>query len=735
MKKALAMLLTLAMLFSCLVVGVAEEAKYCPPQKVEDVKEEWIVHEDTWPEGEVVVETYVDGVHATYIDGVLNSYGYSIETETGSVHAGFTADHRLDSLYYWDNAAGESYDSYNGGKSWTQWDEETWENVKAELPEGAVIPETPALGEYVYLKPVVADKLDDVDLENGKVTEYDWGETGYENSTVSAYYNENGYLTSYSYWNEDHTVRITCNYKHKVLSYSYDDGYDYYNSTDGETWYTWKWDEELGESFRVEVELPEYAEFEKIPPLGEYVYSVAAPVDQLDVENVTTGRLNPWYAEEGVIGGYDYELGDVWASYTADGLLTNYCYDSEDGKQTNYYNWNHELTEIGIATEDGGWMFSQDGGETWGQWIWDEEAGESNYVETELPEGTVIADLPALGTPAEYDRVPVQNIEDLETRLGWVYEEEDEEGNVITVFYSSDLAMHMYFDAEGALISYDFWAEDWSEYVEYSADNELLYGEFWTEDAGYIYDAETDTWYERVFDENGEEQKPVELEKKPEGVEVPGPLTNKVDEVWYPNNTMGVLGLSLRDTFPGLTNKWYNVVPVDISVDGTTTIPLVASNLYFISNAYVTVNGDSVTVTYDGVSPHGYGWIEDECVAWFTSVDQITTEWLNNPTSDLAFGQEISRANDLDNAEIALLFICNHVTYRQPFYTNDAFLPRYWPNLAQWKAYRADLSALLNEMTLVASPDAEIVDSPDAEIIDSPSADVVASPDAGAVAE
>lgn len=182
------------------------------------------------------------------------------------------------------------------------------------------------------------------------------------------------------------------------------------------------------------------------------------------------------------------------------------------------------------------------------------------------------------------------------------------------------------------------------------------------------------------------------------------------DPIWYPDNTMGLVGLPLRDTFPGLTSKWYHVVPVDLTVEGTTTIPMVASNLFLISNAHVTVEGDNVTVTYDGLSPHGYGWVNDECVAWFTSVDQITTEWLNAPESDLEFGQTISRANDLGNAEIALLFVCNNITYRQPYFTNDAYLPRYWHNLEQWKAYRADLTVLLNQMNaVVASPAAETV--------------------------
>lgn len=709
MKKALALLLTLAMLFSCLVVGVAEEAAYCPPQKVEDVKEEWIIWEDTWPEGEVIVETEVDGVYAMYIDGVLNSYHYSVETETGEVTSEFSADHRLTAVHYWDNELKTSFDSYNGGKSWMKLDEETWTEVKVELPEGVKVELQPALGEYVYLKPVVADKLEDVDLENGKVTEYEWG-ISYEGKTVYASYDENGLLEYYSYWNEDHTIQVQCNWNHKITGYTYVDGYDYYDSVDGETWTQWVWDEETGDGYDVVVELPNYAEFEKLPALGEYVYSVAAPADKVNIEDLTEGRLNIWTDEEGNITDFSYQLGEVWAYYDADGKLMSYNYDSEDGKQYASFNWNHELNQIGIKLEDGNWLYSVDG-ETWGIYDWDEETDETTFVEKELPEGTVIEEMPPLGEPVEFEMIPVENIEDVEVRFGELWDLVDDEGNVIGKMFDAGV-MAMYFDVEGKLTEYAYWNEEGTQYVTYTADDELAYIDYYTEDGkNYFYNAEKDTWTEYIYDEETEEWSIIDLEALPEGVEIDVlPPLGQPDESWYPNNTMGVVGISLRDAFPGLTKKWYNVVPVNVAVDGTTTIPLVASNMYFISNAYVTVAGDSITVTYDGLSEHGNGWIQDECVAWFTSVDQITSEWLDAPTSDLAFGQEISRANDLGDAEIALLFICNHVTYRQPFYNNGAELPRYWPNLPTWKAYRADLEALMAQLN-------PVVDSPDAEVV------------------
>lgn len=165
---------------------------------------------------------------------------------------------------------------------------------------------------------------------------------------------------------------------------------------------------------------------------------------------------------------------------------------------------------------------------------------------------------------------------------------------------------------------------------------------------------------------------------------------------WHPNNTVGLVGLSLRDNYPDLTNKWYNVVPVDLTKDGVQTFRLVASNLFYIGQAAVVVDGDNVTVEYALANGHGY--VKDECLRWFTNVSEITTDFLNTPESDLAFGQTISRSKDLNGQDVALLFICNHVTYRQPYTNSGVNLTRYWPNLDEWKAYREDLNALMERL-------------------------------------
>ena len=166
------------------------------------------------------------------------------------------------------------------------------------------------------------------------------------------------------------------------------------------------------------------------------------------------------------------------------------------------------------------------------------------------------------------------------------------------------------------------------------------------------------------------------------------------DYTWYPNNTMGVAGYSLRDM--GVSNKWYNACPVDLTRDGIYQIPLVVSNMYVIGNAIVTVEGDTVTVDYETqhASP-GNLTILSECVQWFDELEDITAEFMENPQSDLAFGQTISKT---DLGKVGYLFICNRVTYCQPIADNGIYLARYNHNSVTWAAYRAGLDAMVEAL-------------------------------------
>ena len=174
------------------------------------------------------------------------------------------------------------------------------------------------------------------------------------------------------------------------------------------------------------------------------------------------------------------------------------------------------------------------------------------------------------------------------------------------------------------------------------------------------------------------------------------------DYKWYPNNTMGVAGYSLRDM--GITDKWYNVCPVNLTEDGIYKIPLAASNMVVIGNAIVTVSGDDVTVTYETQhATPGNLTVSSECVKWFKSIDEITADFCANPTSDIAFGDTVSKA---DLGDVGYLFICNGVTYCQPITSNGIFLAPYNYNHVTWEAYRADLDTMVESITAPAAEEA-----------------------------
>lgn len=157
---------------------------------------------------------------------------------------------------------------------------------------------------------------------------------------------------------------------------------------------------------------------------------------------------------------------------------------------------------------------------------------------------------------------------------------------------------------------------------------------------------------------------------------------------YFNDNTVCVAGWSLRQMDPKLTDRWYTVIPIDLTANGTTTLQLVASNMYYFGYAYVTVLDGRVWVRFD--YPNGHMKVREECVAIFTSMDEITTEYLEHPVGNLVPGHSLSIADQLDGAELGLLFIRNLVDYRQPFYGGSGWLKRWWRNSPEWREYRND---------------------------------------------
>ena len=155
-------------------------------------------------------------------------------------------------------------------------------------------------------------------------------------------------------------------------------------------------------------------------------------------------------------------------------------------------------------------------------------------------------------------------------------------------------------------------------------------------------------------------------------------IPETVQHSWYIDNTLGVVGLELRKAVPGLTDKWYNVLPVDISQDGTQTFDLVAANMYFFGTCTVTVSGDEVTVEYSMPDRAYYNLtVSSECMKWFNTMDEITGDFLENPESDMHFGEAVSKKESLHDADTALLFIRNVISYTNPI-NHEASLVRYY---------------------------------------------------------
>ena len=161
----------------------------------------------------------------------------------------------------------------------------------------------------------------------------------------------------------------------------------------------------------------------------------------------------------------------------------------------------------------------------------------------------------------------------------------------------------------------------------------------------------------------------------------------------YPSNTICVAGLTLKEADPSLPEKWYNVLPVDLTKDGRSVYQLVISNMFYIGEVYVDVWGDEVTVScdlVDSTAVQPLSWYG----RWFTRLGDITTASIESSEDGIPFGQPLSIADDLGGADTVLLFIRSKATYYQPF-RDGTTLTRYWRNLDEWKEFREGLQELM----------------------------------------
>ena len=260
------------------------------------------------------------------------------------------------------------------------------------------------------------------------------------------------------------------------------------------------------------------------------------------------------------------------------------------------------------------------------------------------------------------------------------------------------------YDRAGNLVSYSVWPEKADESgnvlskVTYSKSGNVK--DAWVMSADGVYYHYTNKgWEVEQSDEEGNVTYK-KVKSGPSGFDMKSakqytiPVTLPKTQ-WYPNNTVGVKGFSLRELYPNLTSKWYNVVPVDLTQEGVQTFDLVASNMYIIGKAYAEVRDGKVTLSYAYIGSDRAQAL-GETVALFTSLDQLTHDYLEEPTSNVSFNQPISIEEDLGGADVALLLICNRLTYSQPYTDKGYMLTRYWPNHHNYVEYRAGLQSLFD---------------------------------------
>ena len=174
---------------------------------------------------------------------------------------------------------------------------------------------------------------------------------------------------------------------------------------------------------------------------------------------------------------------------------------------------------------------------------------------------------------------------------------------------------------------------------------------------------------------------------------LPGQEVETAEVTHYPNNTICVAGLTLQEADASLPDKWYNVLPIDLTQDGRQVYQLMISNMYLVGEVYVDVWGDEVTVSCEILDKSGID-LKSEYGRWFTSLSQVTTSSIESDRDGFVFGQPVSISRDLGGVDTALLFIRSKATYRQPF-RDGTELPRYWRNTPDWKTFRRNLQELM----------------------------------------
>ncbi len=212
----------------------------------------------------------------------------------------------------------------------------------------------------------------------------------------------------------------------------------------------------------------------------------------------------------------------------------------------------------------------------------------------------------------------------------------------------------------------------WSQYDWFSGGDQAIYGFTGNVDnmkifGEAIYDMET-------IDEAGMGE---------EKVTITDIVVTEFPTKGYVNNTVCVQGPAFKDFQNPVTGKWYTFLPIDLTVSGTTTYPLIGGSAWIIGDVTVTVDGDNLTVNYRYYNP---ALVEMPTVDvaqylnFFSDVTAVTAEQLENGAeTPFTFGNTYSIANDLGGAAKTNLYVNNIAT----FFDSNTALVRWYDGSAQ----------------------------------------------------
>ncbi|MGN0972910.1 MAG: hypothetical protein ACI4OY_13210, partial [Aristaeellaceae bacterium] len=255
-----------------------------------------------------------------------------------------------------------------------------------------------------------------------------------------------------------------------------------------------------------------------------------------------------WYSWYDEYNEFNYRYGDNEFNYVditynlTTGNVAYYSLDYNNGLSIGYNRFGR-ITYGTYRGEDGFYWWDERNGR------WSGEADDDTVLDLPL--------LTAENYPAPYAEPyivarPSETVDGLDPNVGELAELEDG-----TFLYWNDTIDAAY-DANGNLEYYSYSNMEGNVAVQYSADDVLQWACVWQPDGGYYWYSQFSGW--SYTDAEGNM---TELEVVPEGLldgmdPLPDPNApdDAVEYIWYDHNTVGLVGLSLRDM--GITDKWYN---------------------------------------------------------------------------------------------------------------------------------------------------------------------------------